>query len=145
MRKAPHVWGWDILPRAVSAGIWRSVRLEVVPGTPSSGFTTGRSSRDQAGQALGVRFQVRTRKPPGLDGFAMRFHGECGDTRFDLLAVEFIAGGCTIPVPGARLWWPMDTASRTLYPHRPACARETVLAERTSGWGCASCAWSAPN
>ncbi len=28
IRKAPHVWGWDIMPRAVSAGIWRSVRLE---------------------------------------------------------------------------------------------------------------------
>ncbi|MBN1936127.1 MAG: hypothetical protein JW934_15775, partial [Anaerolineae bacterium] len=28
IRKAPHVWGWDIMPRAVSAGIWRSVWLE---------------------------------------------------------------------------------------------------------------------
>ncbi len=31
IRKASHVWGWDIMPRAVSAGIWRSVRLEPVP------------------------------------------------------------------------------------------------------------------
>lgn len=28
IRKAPHVWGWDIMPRAVSAGIWRSVWID---------------------------------------------------------------------------------------------------------------------
>ena len=28
IRKAPHMYGWDIAPRAVSAGIWRSVRLQ---------------------------------------------------------------------------------------------------------------------
>ncbi len=27
VRKAPHVFGWDIMPRALSAGIWRAVRL----------------------------------------------------------------------------------------------------------------------
>lgn len=27
IRKAPHTYGWDILPRAVSAGLWRSVSL----------------------------------------------------------------------------------------------------------------------
>jgi len=31
IRKAPHVWGWDIMPRAVSAGIWRSARIQRFP------------------------------------------------------------------------------------------------------------------
>lgn len=32
IRKAPHTFGWDILPRVVSAGLWRSVELcEVEP------------------------------------------------------------------------------------------------------------------
>ncbi len=30
IRKAPHSYGWDILPRLVSAGLWRSVELRVV-------------------------------------------------------------------------------------------------------------------
>jgi beta-mannosidase len=30
IRKAPHMFGWDILPRLVSAGIWRDVSLEVI-------------------------------------------------------------------------------------------------------------------
>ena len=28
VRKAPHNYGWDIMPRAVSAGIWRPVELQ---------------------------------------------------------------------------------------------------------------------
>ncbi len=28
-RKAPHMFGWDIMPRLVSAGLWREVRLDL--------------------------------------------------------------------------------------------------------------------
>jgi beta-mannosidase len=31
VRKAPHMYGWDIMPRLVSAGLWRGVRLEFAP------------------------------------------------------------------------------------------------------------------
>ncbi|MEZ5041689.1 MAG: hypothetical protein R2828_17475 [Saprospiraceae bacterium] len=33
IRKAAHAYGWDILPRLVSAGIWKDVKLEIVPPT----------------------------------------------------------------------------------------------------------------
>lgn len=33
IRKAPHMYGWDIMPRIVSAGIWKDVYLERVPET----------------------------------------------------------------------------------------------------------------
>ena len=33
VRKAPHMYGWDIMPRLVSAGLWRPVRLEVLDPT----------------------------------------------------------------------------------------------------------------
>jgi beta-mannosidase len=33
VRKAPHMYGWDIMPRLVSAGLWRDVRLEVLEPT----------------------------------------------------------------------------------------------------------------
>lgn len=29
VRKAPHMYGWDIMPRLVSAGLWRDVSLEI--------------------------------------------------------------------------------------------------------------------
>lgn len=33
IRKAAHSYGWDILPRLVSAGLWKDVRLEIIPPT----------------------------------------------------------------------------------------------------------------
>ncbi len=33
VRKAPHMFGWDISPRIVSAGLWRSVRLDILNPT----------------------------------------------------------------------------------------------------------------
>ena len=33
IRKAPHMFGWDIMPRMLSAGIWRDVKLEVIDPT----------------------------------------------------------------------------------------------------------------
>lgn len=29
VRKAPHMYGWDIMPRLISAGLWRDVNLEI--------------------------------------------------------------------------------------------------------------------
>jgi beta-mannosidase len=31
IRKAPHMFGWDILPRLISAGLWREIKLEIIP------------------------------------------------------------------------------------------------------------------
>lgn len=33
IRKAPHMYGWDIMPRAVSAGLWRDVWIDILPAT----------------------------------------------------------------------------------------------------------------
>lgn len=31
VREAPHMYGWDIMPRALAAGLWRPVRLQFLP------------------------------------------------------------------------------------------------------------------
>jgi len=33
VRKAPHTFGWDILPRLMTEGIWRDIAIEVLPPT----------------------------------------------------------------------------------------------------------------
>jgi beta-mannosidase len=33
VRKAPHMYGWDIMPRLISAGLWRDVFLDVIKPT----------------------------------------------------------------------------------------------------------------
>ena len=76
IRKAPHVWGWDIMPRAVSAGIWRSVWLEERPATAIEQLYYWTAGVDPEGATLGVRFQFRT-DAPTTDGFSLRFRGAC--------------------------------------------------------------------
>jgi len=141
IRKAPHVWGWDIMPRAVSAGLWRPVWLEVRLPTAVEQVYYWTAEVGAEGATLGVRFQFRT-PAPTLDGFKMRFHGVCGDHVFEFeWPVEFVAGGCRIPVPGARLWWPKGYGEPNLYTvTAQLCKGERVLAERVDRIGIRSLA-----
>ena len=114
LRKAAHVWGWDILPRAVSAGIWRSVCLQTIPehAIEQLYYWTMDASQQQA--TLGAWFQVRTSGP--VDGLTMRFRGASQEHTFEYeWPLEFITDGCTIPVPGAKLWWPVGYGEPNLY------------------------------
>ncbi len=137
IRKAPHVWGWDILPRTVSAGIWRPVRLESIPAVDFEQlyfFTAGMN--DDGDAVLGARFQFRTSEPL-LDGFTVRFHGECAGHTFDhACVVEFLSDNCYISVPGARLWWPKGYGDPNLYTVTAQLLFQgSVVAERTERVG----------
>ncbi len=147
LRKAPHVWGWDIMPRAVSAGIWRSARLEERPAKAIEQLYYWTAGIDSEGATLGVRFQFRTDEPT-TDGFGLRFRGRCEAPDIDVPGtprsawhvthtfdfewpVEFVAGGCRIPVSGARLWWPKGYGEPNLYTVTAQLVhRGQVLAER---------------
>jgi beta-mannosidase len=136
IRKAPHMWGWDIMPRAVSAGIWRSIWLEPRPATAIEQIYYWTAEVRAEAAALGVRFQFRTNAPT-LDGFTMRFHGVCGDHTFTFeWPVEFLADGCRIPVPNARLWWPKGYGEPNLYTvTAQLCHNGQTVAERVDRIG----------
>jgi beta-mannosidase len=136
IRKAPHVWGWDIMPRAVSAGIWRSVWLEQRAPMAFEQLYYWTWQLGSDGATLGARFQFRT-DVPVADGFSIRFRGVCREHAFEFEhPVEFIAGGCRIPVPGARLWWPRGYGEPDLYTVTATLCRDgEPLAERTDRIG----------
>jgi beta-mannosidase len=136
LRKAAHVWGWDIFPRAVSAGIWKPVRIEAVATEAIEQLYFWTREVNPAGAVLGVRFQFRT-AARSLDGFSLRFDGVCGDHRFTYeWPVEFLAGGCSITVPQARLWWPLGYGEANLYTITTRLVRGgQTLAERVERVG----------
>jgi beta-mannosidase len=130
LRKAPHVWGWDIMPRAVSAGIWRSVRLAPILADNLDWLYVWTRSANPHMAVLGVRFQVSTTGP--LDGLHLQFSGACGEhiLTYDW-PLEFNAGGCNISIPNPRLWWPAGYGSADLYTLRTRLYRgDELLAER---------------
>jgi beta-mannosidase len=115
IRKAPHMWGWDIMPRAVSAGIWRSVWLEEHKGNAIEQLYYSTIEINRDGGVLGVRFQFRIANNK-LDNLLLRFKGVCGDHSFEYQwQPEFIAGGCRIFIPGAKLWYPRGYGMPNLY------------------------------
>jgi beta-mannosidase len=141
IRKAPHVWGWDILPRAVSAGLWRPVWLESLPATAIEQLYYWTAQINPGGAILGVWFQFRT-SSPSLDGFSMRFSGHCqpaqsAEQHFEYeWPVEFLVDHCTIPIPGAQLWWPAGYGEACLYTvTAQLCYQGQVLAQRSDRVG----------
>ena len=119
IRRAPHTYGWDIMPRLVSAGLWRGVSLQ-------------------------VRKKAWIRD---CYWYVERIDPDCGDARVYLdytlsLPSDFVtgslkaswrisldgqtaaegetipdahAGRIQIPVPDAKLWWPRGYGDQPLY------------------------------
>lgn len=131
IRKPPHCWGWDIMPRAVSAGIWRPVRLEQRAAVAIDQLYYWTAKIDRQGAVLGVRYQFHS-DLPDPDGYLLQFDGACGDHTFHYeWPVEFLAGGCQIPVPEARLWWPKGHGAPNLYTVTVRLLKDgQILAER---------------
>lgn len=136
IRKAPHVWGWDILPRLVSAGIWRPVRLEMLEENTFEWIYYWTAGIDEQGATLGVRFQFRAGLEE-LDGLHIVFEGVCGQHSFcQDVPVEFIADGALIRVENARLWWPKGYGDPALYTLTASlCQGQKVLAQTTDRIG----------
>lgn len=115
VRKAPHVFGWDIMPRAVSAGIWRPVRLEFRPTPRLETVWLETTAADAREAKLTLHF--RSHLPPGdPSGYAIEVAGACGESRFAARSpLLFEAGRLTFAVPHPRRWWPRDRGEPALY------------------------------
>ena len=118
IRKAPSMYGWDIAPRIVSAGLWRSVRLESLPPTRWADvyFATLQTDPGKSKARVMVdwhfltdqfdidRWQVRVSL--GRDGKTLHASTQTvvnphGRQSFDLSKVE--------------LWWPRGYGAHPLY------------------------------
>lgn len=115
IRKPPHCYGWDIMPRAVSAGIWRPVVLIIHARHEISDlhFTT-RSIRP-GGATLEGSYDLKTDLAM-LPELQLKVEGRCDDSTFAVTRkVEFCAGKFTVDVSNPRLWWPKGYGSPNLY------------------------------
>lgn len=118
VRKPGHMYGWDIAPRFVSAGLWRSVyiRPKRTEYWKEVYMTTLSADRTLARVLLKFRFAT---DDPMLEGFAVRVRGQCGDSVFDeTRPVKFCSDGMTFQVEDPKLWWPKDYGDAALYDTR---------------------------
>ena len=118
IRKAQHAFGWDIMPRVVSCGIWRGVFLDRVPPVRFGDVHwMVRSANHQARTASGLvdcqilaplRYLHRARLRLSLTrGGRVAWHTEH--------VVRYYQTRDGFGVRNADLWWPRDAGEPALY------------------------------
>lgn len=114
-RKPPHSFGWDIMPRFPSAGLWRDVSLVRYPSShiTQTYYTVTRADEKQADIVWRYRFETDA---TDFEGFEVRVTGVCGDSTFSFgTNAPFVSGGGWYTVSNPRLWWPKGYGEAALY------------------------------
>lgn len=116
LRMPSSSFGWDIMGRFPSAGMWRGVRLEQrKPARIVDAYYATMRLSPQGDAVLRLRYRWET-DAPILDGFRLRVHGVCEGSEFSAEKVAaFVDGRMDISVPQARLWWPKHYGPQSLY------------------------------
>lgn len=119
VRRAPHTYGWDIMPRIVSAGLWRGVELEVLKPARIRDVHWYTSAVDVENRRAAVYLDWTIALPVELQEgrlsveFSLSRNGRqaaCGRT-----LVSSHAGRHIIGIDDAELWWPRGYGEPALY------------------------------
>jgi beta-mannosidase len=118
VRKAPHMYGWDIMPRLISAGIWREVRLDILKPTRLKQVYWMTNSIDLAKKEaqLILDWDFVTGYPT-IDGLTMevslkRGSNVCYSNSYPLYTSS---SRQRILVENVDFWWPKGSGEPSLY------------------------------
>ncbi len=130
IRKPSSSFGWDILGRFVSAGMWRDVQLCVLP---EHRFTQVYIATKRLGSTGNAHLQVRVRFETSdycLDGFSIRVEGKCGDSVFAKEIISmFVSLTMSVNIPSPKLWWPLGYGEQPLYDVKVTLLRRGVAVD----------------
>jgi len=118
VRKAPHMYGWDISPRIVSAGLWRGVRLEMLPASRWADvyFATTRADPADRKGAVTVDWHFVTDRFD-VDRWQVRLSlGRAGRTvHSSTHPVVGTHGRVHLGLDDVEFWWPRGYGGQPLY------------------------------
>lgn len=140
LRKPRHSFGWDIFPRAVSAGIWREVSL-VISDEYKIESVYNRVIASVNGNTA-VHMYVTVNAPSEAlfyDELTIKVLGRCGeDSKLTGKATLKKSKGAKIicNIENPKLWWPYGYGEANIYDTEVAlCKGDTVLATTTLNIG----------
>lgn len=117
LRKSASMFGWDIMPRLTSGGIFRPVYIEQLqPERIRQAYLMTRHV-DTLRKTASLSFFYDL----GIDGddlseYSIRVEGVCGDSRFEAEdRLWFTAGKLNIRAENVRFWWPKGYGDPDLY------------------------------
>ncbi len=119
VRRAPHTYGWDIMPRLVSAGLWRGVSLVVRQKAWIRDCYWYVERIDPLSTDARVYLDYTLSLPPDFVTGSLKASWRVSLDGRTAAEGTFIpdahAGRVQIPVPQARLWWPRGYGEQPLY------------------------------
>jgi beta-mannosidase len=117
LRKAPYMYGWDIMPRIVSAGLWKPVSVMYLPKTRIRNFYLTTVSVNTAEETAKLRLAAQiTTDEDLLNDFSIRIEGRREDSSFSAQSTVFgsmVRVG--ISVDHAKFWMPKNYGAPLLY------------------------------
>jgi len=141
IRKAPHMFGWDIMPRLMSAGIWKDVKLEIIPETYFSSvyWVTKGVDVDLKKASMYIDYQFQTDKLL-IDDLTISFELERDGNyilKREIPVTTTIAREPIWALEDVDLWWPRGFGEQALYNAsiKIKDANGTVIAENAQKIG----------
>ena len=123
VRKPAHMFGWDIMPRYVSAGLYRPVSLvytEQAEGIEEYYLCTASATREKAV----FEFYFKTNCLPS-DNMTLKLEGDCGDSHFEEdILFNYPIGRRKIVFKNPKLWWPRNFGEQNRYDFKITLARD---------------------
>ncbi len=113
IRKPPHCQGWDIMPRAISAGLWRSVYLEQPDAYEFLQTAYGLLGAVSQTQVT-LRFCYEINRVDA--GCEIEVEGRCGKSSFyKKMPAKHRAGVVDVKLKNPLFWWPHGYGAPNLY------------------------------
>ena len=115
VRKAPHMYGWDIMPRIVSLGIWRPIYITETKSERITEFYIYTSKCSEKKASLRFNLTAVIENDECTD-YRIRVHGKSGESEFyfeKTLYHTSTEGDFAVDYP--KLWWPRFYGEQNLY------------------------------
>lgn len=116
VRKAPSCYGWDIMPRVLSAGLWRGVSLEIESANEIKDVYFATRSLFENKARMVCAYQTQS-DALHFENLSLRISGSLdGETLFVVeKAIDFPCGRFDFEVESPRLWWPSGYGDSPVY------------------------------
>ncbi|MHB1153191.1 MAG: glycoside hydrolase family 2 protein [Eubacteriales bacterium] len=117
IRKAGSMFGWDIMPRIVSGGIWRDVYIEKKPKERIENVFVYTRSINTGNNSAEIIFHYNLKIYGDFIGdYSVKASGRCGDSSFESKnRLWFTSGKLGAWIGNCKLWFPRNYGNPNLY------------------------------
>lgn len=115
VRQAPHMYGWDIMPKAVTYGIWKSVYINYKNKTHIDNVYLSTLNADKDSACIWFQYNLKIR--PELYGKTyVKISGSCEESSFTYSEkVKFKTNTVRLNIDKPKLWFPRGYGKANLY------------------------------